>query len=163
MAYILDSDVFIDAKNRYYGFDFAPAFWEWLVRKNDEGCIFSVEDVRNELEEGNDELCDWIRGLGNRFFLPPTDQMVNAERVVSDWVQMPEQQYLPRAVADFLDCADLHVVAYARALNYTVVTLEKIENTRKKVKVPNVCNGLNIECINTFQMLRREQPRFVLG
>ncbi len=25
--YLLDANVFIDAKNRYYGFDIVPAFW----------------------------------------------------------------------------------------------------------------------------------------
>lgn len=27
MAYLLDADVLIQAKNRHYGFDFCPAFW----------------------------------------------------------------------------------------------------------------------------------------
>jgi hypothetical protein len=27
MAYLLDSDVFIQAKNLHYGFDFCPGFW----------------------------------------------------------------------------------------------------------------------------------------
>ena len=31
VAYLLDANVFIQAKNLYYGFDFCPAFWEWLV------------------------------------------------------------------------------------------------------------------------------------
>ena len=31
MAYLLDTDVFIRAKNLRYGFDFCPAFWDWLV------------------------------------------------------------------------------------------------------------------------------------
>ncbi len=30
MAYLLDSDVFIRAKRDHYGFDFCPAFWDWL-------------------------------------------------------------------------------------------------------------------------------------
>ena len=32
MAYLLDSDVFIRAKNDHYGFDLCPGFWEWLER-----------------------------------------------------------------------------------------------------------------------------------
>ena len=28
MAYLLDADVFIRAKNLHYGLDFCPAFWE---------------------------------------------------------------------------------------------------------------------------------------
>ncbi len=34
MAYLLDADVFIRAKNLHYGFDFCPAFWEWLIAQN---------------------------------------------------------------------------------------------------------------------------------
>lgn len=30
MAYLLDANVFIEAKRRHYGFDFCPAFWDWL-------------------------------------------------------------------------------------------------------------------------------------
>ena len=32
MAYLLDANVFIEAKKRWYGFDFCPSFWEWLGR-----------------------------------------------------------------------------------------------------------------------------------
>ena len=31
MAYLLDSDVFIRAKNDHYGFDFCPGFWSLRV------------------------------------------------------------------------------------------------------------------------------------
>jgi hypothetical protein len=31
MAYLLDADVFIRAKNLHYGLDFCPAFWDWLM------------------------------------------------------------------------------------------------------------------------------------
>lgn len=31
-VYILDSDVFIAAKNTYYAFDICPGFWESIVQ-----------------------------------------------------------------------------------------------------------------------------------
>ena len=37
MAYLLDADVFIRAKNLHYGLDFCPAFWDWLVGQNAAG------------------------------------------------------------------------------------------------------------------------------
>lgn len=37
--YIIDSDVLIDAKNRHYGFDFVPAFWEWIARQHQAGRV----------------------------------------------------------------------------------------------------------------------------
>jgi hypothetical protein len=30
--YLLDANVFIQAKNLHYGFDFCPAFWAWLLQ-----------------------------------------------------------------------------------------------------------------------------------
>jgi len=41
MSYLLDSDVFIQAKNLHYGLDFCPAFWDWLISANAKGLIFS--------------------------------------------------------------------------------------------------------------------------
>lgn len=31
MSYLLDANVFIQAKNLHYGLDFCPAFWQWLI------------------------------------------------------------------------------------------------------------------------------------
>ena len=36
MAYFIDADVLIRAKNLHYGFDFCPAFWDWLVASNED-------------------------------------------------------------------------------------------------------------------------------
>ena len=32
MVYLLDANVFIEAKNHYYRFEVCPAFWEWIER-----------------------------------------------------------------------------------------------------------------------------------
>jgi hypothetical protein len=34
MPYLLDANVFIQAKNLHYGLDFCPAFWDWLIAHN---------------------------------------------------------------------------------------------------------------------------------
>ena len=44
MAYLLDANVFIAAKNLHYGLDFCPAFWEWLVASHSAGFVYSVEN-----------------------------------------------------------------------------------------------------------------------
>lgn len=56
MAYLLDSNVFIEAKQRYYGFDFHPVFWDWLVQANEDGTVYSIEKVMAELRTHEDEL-----------------------------------------------------------------------------------------------------------
>ena len=44
MACLLDANVFIEAGRRHYGFDFCPAFWQWLIRENAQGRVLGMED-----------------------------------------------------------------------------------------------------------------------
>ena len=43
MAYLLDANVFIQAKNLHYGLDFCSAFWDWLIEANQRGSVYSIE------------------------------------------------------------------------------------------------------------------------
>ena len=60
-TYLLDANVFIQAKNLHYGFDFCPAFWEWIDEQNNAAKAFSVERVGDEILAGDDELSEWAR------------------------------------------------------------------------------------------------------
>lgn len=73
MKFLLDANVFIQAKNLHYGFDFCPAFWDWLVAQNATGVVASIEKVSDELVGGGDNLSDWAGEQGKPFFLPPDD------------------------------------------------------------------------------------------
>ncbi len=70
--YLVDANVLIEAKNRYYAFDIAPGFWAWLDRAHDQSLACSIDAVRDELLDGNDELADWARA--NCAFFRPIDQ-----------------------------------------------------------------------------------------
>ena len=59
MSYLLDANVFIAAKNLHYGFDFCPAFWDWLIVSNEAERVYSVEKVGDELKAINDQLSEW--------------------------------------------------------------------------------------------------------
>lgn len=161
MAYLLDANVFIQAKNLQYGFDFCPAFWDWLEHKNGRGEVFSIQQVGSELHAGEDELATWGEARGEAFFLPPDNQVLAAAPRVSAWATA--QNYAPAAVNTFLQVADYWLVAFAAAHGHTVVTHEVAANSPKKIKIPNACVGLNIRFMTPYQMLRAERARFVLG
>lgn len=161
MAYLLDANVFIEAKNRYYGFDFCPAFWDWLLVENSAARVFSVEKVGLELAAGSDPLADWAAERGDAFFLAPDATVLPALSTVSVWAT--GQRYMAAAVNTFLEGADYYLVAQAHAHAHTVVTHEKPEDSIKKVKIPSVCIGLGVKCVTPFEMLRTERARFVLG
>lgn len=161
MSYLLDANVFIQAKNLHYGFDFCPAFWEWLVMANARKRVFSIEHVRDELKLGNDDLSRWAEERGSGFFIRPTQAMLAMLSIVSNWAV--SNGYEPAAADEFLQAADYYLVAHALAAGYGVVTHEVRSNSRKKIKLPNVCDGLGVECLTPFALLRREHVRFVLG
>lgn len=161
MAYLLDANVFIQAKNLYYGLDFCPAFWEWLIVNNTTKKVFSIEKVGDEIKAGADELAAWASQRGPDFFLKPDAAMLPVLSKVSAWVT--SQNYEPAAVNTFLQLADYYIVAYALAHNYAVVSHEIISNSTKKIKIPNACVGLGIKCMTPYEMLRIERARFILG
>jgi len=160
MAYLLDANVFIQAKNLHYGFDFCPAFWDWLVRQNAAGSVFSIEKVGDELVAGNDELAQWAGARGKSFFIAPDNAVLPALTRVSVWAN--GQGYEPAAVATFLQLADYWLIAHALAHAHTVVTHEVPAASARKVKIPNACVGLGMHCVTPFEMLRRQRARFVL-
>jgi len=161
MAYLLDANVFIQAKNLQYGFDFCPAFWDWLTQAHGAGKLRSIRQVGDELTAGADELATWAEGLGDGFFVPTDAAVLGAAPGVSEWVV--KQGFEPAAVNTFLQVADFWLIAAARAGRHVVVTHEVASPTLKRIKIPNVCVGLGIEFVNPYQMLRKEHARFVLG
>jgi len=160
MAYLLDANVFIQAKNLHYGFDFCPAFWDWLIAANEDRRVFSLEQVGDELAAIADELSDWAAEHGPGFFLKPDPAMASALSKVSSWAA--SQRYEPAAVSTFLQVADYFLVAYALAHGHTLVTHEIASTSKKRIKVPDACLGLGVKFLTPFAMLRNERARFVL-
>ena len=161
MAYLLDANVFIQAKNLHYGLDFCPAFWDWLIVGNKAGRVYSIEKVGDEIDAGADELSSWGEQRGPGFFLPPDAAILPALQRVSAWAA--GQHYSAAAVSTFLQVADYYLVAYALAHSHVVVTHEKPSTSVNKVKIPEPCIGLGVKCMTPFEMLRHERARFVLG
>jgi len=161
MAYLLDANVFIQAKNLHYGLDFCPAFWDWLIAGNAAKQVFSIEKVGDEILSGGDQLADWAADRGADFFLVPDTELLAALRSVSAWAT--GQSYEPAAVNTFLLVADYYLVGHALAHGHTVVTHEIASISTKKIKIPDACIGLGIKCMTPYEMLRTERARFILG
>jgi hypothetical protein len=170
MAYLIDSNGFIQPKNYYYGMDFCPAYWQWLEANCGNGLVLSIDRVYAEIQAKHDDLSVWASELPSSIFLPSTDaDTIACYARVLTWVrrrQMAQgQQFYKTSVQnDFFDgSADPYLIAYALAHNHTVVTLESSNaDQRNKVLIPVVCDGLDVPWLPLFDMLRLEQARFTL-
>lgn len=161
MAYLLDTNVFIEAKNRHYGFDFCPAFWDWIDHAHRAGTVFSIDKVAAELGAVDDDLAAWARERPDAFFLEADTALVSSLQVTSSWAN--GAGYEPAAVATFLQDADYYLVAHAHAHHHVVVTHEVVAHSTKKIKIPNACLNVGVRYVTPFEMLRAERARFLLG
>ena len=72
------------------------------------------------------------------------------------------QNYEPAAISTFLQIADYYLIAHALAVNHVVVPHEVPANSVKRIKIPNVCIGLELRFMTPYEMLRREKAKFIL-
>jgi hypothetical protein len=161
MAYLIDTDIFIAAKNLHYGMDFCPAFWDWLVAANRAGKLLSIEAVHDDLASIEDDLTTWAKARGSDFFISPEQRDLPALGEVAQWIN-DHKVYTSAAKQTFLACSDYFVVSQALTGGHTVITHEKPENSVHRVKIPSACVALGVKYMTCWQMLRIERARFVL-
>lgn len=159
--YLLDANIFIDAKNGAYGLDFCPAFWNWLLQSHSRGLLGSINAVKNELLARQDELTHWAREVPADFFQQPTSSVIEVLRQITNHV---EAKGFPLAEKTrFLTQADPFLIAHAKAGNHVVVTHEKaVPGNSLKIKIPNVCSAFGVNCRSIFDVIRESKARFVL-
>ena len=153
--YVIDASVFIQAARGYYAFDLAPGFWQSLIDHAGNKRVCSIDHVKHELERGKDDLATWAKTDFAHAFLSTDEQdVVDSYRDAMAWVQS-QAQFFAAAKAEFANVADGWLVAFAKAKNCIVVTHEVPEpNRRNKIKIPHVCQALDVRYVNTFEMLR---------
>lgn len=159
--YLLDANVFIEAKNRYYSFDIAPGFWEWLDNMLGQDIACSIDAVFEELSAGEDELAEWAHG--HKSFFREVDEKATVHFAeLSQWAA--SQNFTPAALANFTgNNADYLLIAYAKGHDLSVVSHEQSNpSSRKRVLIPDACKAVGVRSVDTFEMLRRTEVRLDL-
>lgn len=154
MLYLLDANVLITANNLYYALDRVPEFWEWLVHVASRGSAKLPVEIYEEIKDGNDALAVWLRDQTNKEALLLDEEVAPA--VVA---RVIDQGY----AADLNDIEvekigrDPFLIAYALAgQGRCVVTTEVSKPTaiRANRRIPDVCVGFGVTCIDTFAFLK---------
>ncbi len=158
--YLVDSNFFIQAHRAIYPLDIATGFWKKVKMLATSGTIFSIDKVKNELYNKNDELENWCRGNLPESFFKVSSGIIQEYSHITTWAISKADHYLPNALSEFLDAdeADAFLVAYALSdkNNITIVTQEVSQPNRKnRIKIPEPCNEFDIKYINTIEMFRQ--------
>lgn len=155
-VYLLDANTFIEAARRYYAFDLAPPFWRHLIRLAKEGKIASIDRIKEQIENGNDTLAQWVKdgNLKSAFASTEQDDVIAAYQEIVARVQN-NARFTSAAKATFAKDPDGWFVAYAKAKNCNVVSHEVVRpGARNRVMIPNICQQFGVPFVNTFDMLR---------
>lgn len=160
--YLLDANVLMEAKRRYYRFGLCPGFWDCIAWQYKQGTMSSIDRIKQEIDAGKDDLSQWVKmSAPQGFFAPTTEPSVGAwfGKMVA-WVQA-EKQYRPEAKSEFAAGNDGWLVAYAKEHGLTVVTHETYDQyIKNRVKIPNVCVEFGVPFIDTFDMLEALKTNF---
>ena len=161
--YLIDTNIFIESAYRYYAFDICPGFWDFLEKASDSDYIKSIIKVYEELQSDKKELENFKEKLKDKeFFLPIENITPDSYAKISTTLQ--KMGYYQEAVSKFSRGADYFLIALAYQESYTIVTHETKggNNAKSQIKIPNVCEQLNIKCIDIAEFLRHEKAQFIL-
>lgn len=160
--YAIDANILIGSGRNYYSFEIAPAFWSQLVEKGSEKIIL-VDAVRDEIYKNEDRLTEWLKENEKSFIIGSSED----EKVIETYTKVIttielSTRYYASAKAYFAGNADSWLCAHALAHGYTIVTQEKYEpNSKKIVKIPNVCKKFAMNYIDQFRFMKEIGIRLV--
>lgn len=163
MRYLLDANIFIEAKNRYYAYDICPGFWRWLDRVQLDGSVASITAVYDELADKEDELAEWIKRRRDSGFFLEVNDSATQQCYIDIVTRVQAADYTEAAKSDFFKGADPWLIAKAKVLNASVVTHEGYNpDAKRKVYIPNICRQFSVSYQDTFSLLRKLSASFVL-
>lgn len=156
--YCLDTNVLIQAWQKYYSPKLCPDYWSVLNKLGEDGIIFLPHLVYQEIIRTDDDLNKWIRGSKIPVLMPDTN-VTNILRTIF------EADPLHQTLVDNTkkrSLADPWVIAHALNEKAVVVTKEEkvTAANASRIKIPNVCENLGVPWINDFEFIERMNIRF---
>jgi predicted nucleic acid-binding protein len=151
--YCLDSSVFIQGWTSYYSIELCPSYWGVLNELIDEGQIFATMEVKREIEKSEDDLYRWVQARTRLFRDADEDVQLALIDILRDYGRLVDSTK-QRSIAD------PWVIAHAKVTNAVVVTKEQPSDSRKRIKIPDVCRALGISWLDDFQFCREIGIRF---
>jgi len=149
--YCLDANVLIQAWQKYYSPRICPTYWDMLDYLGTQNIIFMPEMVYDEIVRTDDELSKWLKT--SKIPIKKIDEQVT--KCLKDIYSADSNHKFLVDNTKARSLADPWVIAHALREKAVVVTKEEkvtaLNST--KIKIPNVCDKMNVSWINDFQLI----------
>lgn len=116
--FLVDTNFFIQAHRAIYPLDVATSFWLKVKELAENGNIISIDKVKDEIYQNEDDLKDWcLSNLPTNFFYN-SNLAITEYRGVVGWANSKSDHYKASALAEFLNTseADAWLVAFVFSL-----------------------------------------------
>lgn len=156
-TFLVDSNFFIQAHRVNYPLDVMPSFWNKVNQLANNGNLISIDKVKQEIYQNEDDLKNWCQANLPSDFFHDTSIAMGEYGAIAGWASSMASHYKPAALAEFLhaDEADAFLVAYSLNQGIPLITHEKSEpNSKRKIKIPDVCIQFGVSYHTTIEMLR---------
>lgn len=156
--YCLDANVLIEAWNSYYSPELCPTYWQVLERLGKANRIFLPEIVSDEITRTQDKLSEWLAVSGIRIRKNTSGSGLALSKIYR--ADERHQRLVDNIRGRSL--ADPWVIAHALETGACVVTKEKltVELDAKRIRIPDVCRNMGVQCITDFQFLKATSVSF---
>lgn len=159
VIFVVDSNFFIQAHRATYPLDIAKGFWSRVKYLAANGKIISIDKVKNELYDKNDDLETWCKENLPEDFFKDSSEIIYEYSQVSAWAISRSNHYKATAISEFLDAdeADAFLIAYCLAdtKNRCIVTHEVSAPLKtNRIKIPDCSIALGVKYVTTIDMFR---------
>jgi predicted nucleic acid-binding protein len=156
--YCFDTNVLVQGWNHYYAPEFCHSYWDILNTFGERGIVFIPREVYNEIQRVDDGLSRWLKSSK----IPVRDTDGSVTQRMSEIFNKDKRHHLLVDDTKQRSMADPWVIAHALQSKAVVVTKENKETNpmSKRIKIPNVCEKMGVECINDFEFIRRFNINF---
>ena len=126
-----------------------PAVWELVEDLVTQRRLISVADIFVELDAQDDEVASWAQSHQGIFLPLSEDIQTQARDILRSYPNLIDLKKRKSSADPFL-------IAAAIIHEATVVTQEKPSGGPPVVKIPDVCRGYKVPCIQLLEMLKEE-------
>ena len=157
--YCLDTNVLIQAWQKYYSPNICPSYWDVLNSLGIQKRIFIPKAVFEEITRTEDELSKWIK-TSNISVHELNESVTNCLNII--FTANPSHRFLVDNIKQ-RSLADPWVIAHAMSERACVVTKEEKVTAinSDKIKIPNVCENMKVRCINDYDFIGELNMRFI--
>ena len=149
--YVMDT-CSLTAMRRVYPFDVFPGAWKKLDGIALSGTLISTEDVFMELEEQDDVVYGWAKKHSYLFLPLDAETQIETANILKSYPNLLDRKKKKSSADPFL-------IACAKINACSLVTEERPSGGPEKMKIPDVCKEMGIECISILEVCRREGLR----